>query len=101
MATWYVYILRTKAGALYTGIATDVARRIAEHEKGKRGAKALRGKGPLQLAVKRRVGAKPLALRVELAIKALSKPEKETLAKSNRRMAALVRAVKNARQQPV
>lgn len=87
-------MLRTKTGALYTGIATDVARRLDEHEKGKRGAKALRGKGPLQLVVKRRVGAKPLALRVELAIKALSKPEKEVLAKSKRRMAALVRLVK-------
>lgn len=97
MATWYVYMLRTKTGALYTGIATDVARRLAEHEAGKRGAKALRGKGPLQLVVKRRIGAKPLALRVELATKKLSKPEKEALAKSKRRMAVLVRVIKDAR----
>lgn len=94
MATWYIYMLRTKAGALYTGIATDVARRLAEHETGKRGAKALRGKGPLALVFKRRMGVKPLALRVELAIKALSKPEKEVLAKSKRRMDALVRTVR-------
>lgn len=94
MATWYVYMLRTRTGALYTGIATDVARRLAEHEMGKRGAKALRGKGPLQLVMKRRVGAKPLALRVELAIKNLSKPEKELLAGSMRRMSALVRSLK-------
>lgn len=97
MAAWYVYMLRTRAGALYTGIATDVARRLAEHEAGKRGAKALRGKGPLQLVLKRRVGAKPLALRVELAIKNLSKSEKEALAKSKRRMAVLVRVIKEGR----
>ncbi|MCK6474025.1 MAG: GIY-YIG nuclease family protein [Planctomycetes bacterium] len=97
MATWYVYMLRTKVGALYTGIATDVARRQAEHETGKRGAKALRGKGPLQLVLKRRIGEKPLALRVELAIKGLSKLEKEALAKSKRRMADLVRSVKTGR----
>lgn len=94
MATWYVYMLRTRTGALYTGIATNVARRLTEHENGKRGAKALRGKGPLQLVLKRRVGDKPLALRIELAIKGLSKSEKEVLAKSRRRMAALVQSVK-------
>ena len=44
--TWYLYLLETRRGMLYTGITTDVARRLAQHEAGQ-GAKALRGRGPL------------------------------------------------------
>jgi len=77
---WYVYLLRCGSGALYTGIATDVSRRLAEHRKAKgKGAKYLRGRGPLRLVFKKAVGAKGLALRVEDRIKKLSKARKETL----------------------
>lgn len=41
---WHLYMLRLPSGMLYTGITTDVARRLAQHQAGK-GAKALRGKG--------------------------------------------------------
>lgn len=41
---WHLYLLRTASGMLYTGITTDVARRLTQHQAGK-GAKALRGKG--------------------------------------------------------
>jgi putative endonuclease len=46
---WFLYLVRTADNALYTGITTDVARRFLQHQTGK-GAKALRGKGELQLA---------------------------------------------------
>ena len=46
--SWQLYIVRTAAGALYTGITTDVTRRVNQHQSG-RGARALRGKGPLDL----------------------------------------------------
>ena len=29
---WFLYLVRTASGALYTGIATDVERRFAEHQ---------------------------------------------------------------------
>lgn len=75
---WSVYVLRRSDGALYTGIATDVARRLAEHEAGEgRGAKALRGRGPLSLVFARQVGGRSLATRIEAAIKRLSKARKE------------------------
>lgn len=45
---WHLYLLRTTSGMLYTGITTDVARRLTQHQAGK-GAKALRGKGELAL----------------------------------------------------
>jgi putative endonuclease len=46
---WFLYLVRTEDDKLYTGITTDVERRFHQHQSGK-GAKALRGKGELQLA---------------------------------------------------
>jgi putative endonuclease len=81
---WHVYVLRSKNGSLYTGVATDVDRRLAEHEKARgKGAKSLRGRGPLRLAYRRSVGSRALALRVEHGIKRLSKIEKEQLVEAN------------------
>ncbi|QTF94492.1 MAG: GIY-YIG nuclease family protein [Halomonas sp. BM-2019] len=57
-------MLETAAGALYTGITTDVDRRLAEHAAG-RGAKALR----LEAEIKR---LSPRAKRAWLARRALS-----------------------------
>ncbi|XKE46462.1 GIY-YIG nuclease family protein [Halomonas organivorans] len=70
-ADWSLYVLETAAGALYTGITTDVSRRLAQHRAG-RGAKALRGKGPLRLVYQERVGEHGEALRREAALKRLS-----------------------------
>ncbi len=72
---WYLYLLETAGGALYTGITTDVARRFAEHVAG-RGAKALRGKGPLRLRHHEPVGSRGEALRLEARIKRLSAAQK-------------------------
>ena len=45
---WFVYILKCKNGNFYTGITTDIRRRIIEHSNSV-GAKSLRGKGPFEL----------------------------------------------------
>ncbi|AVZ81817.1 GIY-YIG nuclease family protein [Edwardsiella ictaluri] len=74
---WYLYILRTAGGALYTGITTDIARRLRQHQSG-RGAKALRGKGPLTLVYQCAL-ARDLAARLEYCVKQLSKKQKERL----------------------
>jgi putative endonuclease len=80
MAQWSVYIVRCSDGALYTGIATDVCRRIAQHAQSNgRGAKYLRGKGPLRLVFVRAIGPRALALRLESQIKKLPKVQKEEL----------------------
>jgi putative endonuclease len=75
---WFVYIARCGDGSLYTGIARDVAVRIAAHNAG-RGARYTRGRGPIALCAHRRCGSKGDALRLELAVKRLPRPEKETL----------------------
>ncbi|MEK7799611.1 MAG: GIY-YIG nuclease family protein, partial [Acidobacteriota bacterium] len=80
MAQWFVYIVRCGDGTLYTGIATDVRRRIAEHARHDgRGAKYLRGRGPLRIVLVRAIGARGLALRIESRIKKLPKARKEAL----------------------
>lgn len=68
---WHLYLVETAGGALYTGITTDVARRLAEHRAG-RGAKALRGKGPLVLRHQEPVGSRSEALRLEARMKRLT-----------------------------
>jgi len=80
MADWYLYLIRTRGGALYTGITTDVARRFAEHEAGgPKCARYLRGRGPLELVFQQHVGTRPEALRVESTVKRLPKAAKEEL----------------------
>ncbi|HBQ8545752.1 GIY-YIG nuclease family protein [Klebsiella pneumoniae] len=75
---WFLYLIRTADNRLYTGITTDVPRRLRQHQAGK-GAKALRGKGDLQLAFSHEVGEHSLALRLEYRVKQLTKREKERL----------------------
>jgi putative endonuclease len=69
-------MVRCRDGSLYTGIATDIARRFAEHQSGK-GAKYLRGRTPLILVYKKRIGSRSLALKIERIIKRMPKERKE------------------------
>lgn len=85
MTHWSVYLIRTAAGAIYTGITTDVDRRFAEHQAGApRGARSLRGKGPLALEFHARVGNRAAASRLEWAIKRWSREQKEALIRGER-----------------
>ena len=80
MSDWYIYLIRCRDGSLYTGITTDVPRRLAEHrEKGDAGAKYLRGRGPLTLVLQKSIGSRSMALSVERKVKKLSKMKKESL----------------------
>lgn len=80
MPDWHVYLIRTRFGALYTGITTDVERRVAEHaQAGRGGAKYLRSKGPLVLVYEASIGSRMLALKVERSLKSLSKKDKERI----------------------
>jgi putative endonuclease len=82
MSEWHVYIVRAADGSLYTGVAIDVERRFAEHRTGGRGARYLRGRGPLEVVLDREIGPRGLALRLERRIKALDKEDKEALVAS-------------------
>jgi putative endonuclease len=90
---WFVYVLRCGDGTLYTGIARDLSARIAAHEAG-RGARYTKGRGPFLLLAKRRCKSQGDALRLEYAIKRLSRREKESLIRP-RRLAVFARALVN------
>lgn len=77
-STWYLYILHCKDNTLYTGITTDVGKRLEAHRSGK-GAKYTRGRGPLELVYTECCGNHSQALKRELQIKALSREEKQRL----------------------
>jgi len=78
MKDWFLYLIRCKHGRLYTGITTDVERRFAEHKSNdKKRAKCLRGKAPLTLVMKKKIGSKSMALKIEAKVKKLSKIKKE------------------------
>ena len=76
--TWKLYILRCGDGSLYTGITTDVEKRLKAHQTGK-GAKYTRGRGPLELVYREDCGDHSAALKRELEIKKLPREEKEKM----------------------
>lgn len=81
-SVWYLYMLRCKDGTLYTGITTDIQKRLDAHRSGK-GAKYTRGRGPLELVYSEVCGNHSEALKRELEIKALSREKKEQLLEDN------------------
>ncbi len=80
----YVYILRCADGTLYTGWTTDLEKRVAVHNAGK-GAKYTKNRLPVELVYYECLDSKPLALRRECAIKALSRQEKLSLIRRHER----------------
>ena len=79
MSFWSVYLLRCADDSLYTGIATDVSRRLVEHQQGDKGAKYLRGRGPLKLVFQQQIGDRSLATKIERRIKRLPKKYKQDI----------------------
>ena len=92
-----MYVASCKDGTLYVGIARDVAARIAAHDAGK-GAKYTRGRGPLRVLATRRCKTKGDALRLELALKRLSRSEKAAVAASRAKLATVARRTRAARK---
>ena len=78
---WQVYILLCSDGSLYTGISTDVKRRVAQHAAGT-GAKYFRGRSPFQVVYLESGHDRSSASRREMAIKKMCLMEKRSLLKS-------------------
>lgn len=73
--SWVVYILECSDKTLYTGITTDLVRRMIEHESGK-GAKYTRGRGPLEVIYTEIHKTRSEASKRELQIKSLDRLSK-------------------------
>jgi len=75
---WQVYIILCSDNSLYTGITTDLERRLQQHAKGK-GAKYFRGRNPLQVVFLESGHTRSTACQRELIIKAMTRGEKYLL----------------------
>ena len=75
---WFVYIVRCVDDSLYTGIAKDVDRRLEQHNAGT-ASRYTRSRLPVSLEYQEQQPNQSMALKRELAIKALSRKAKETL----------------------
>jgi len=78
---WTVYILRCRDGSLYTGITTDLARRLAAHRRGT-ASKYTRARRPLALVFRERHGDRSSAARREAEIKRLPRARKAALVRT-------------------
>jgi putative endonuclease len=79
---WYVYIVRASDETLYTGITTDLKRRLAEHQSGKAGAKYFRGRTALEMVFTESSATRSAASKREAEIKKLTRAQKVSLIKS-------------------
>jgi putative endonuclease len=76
---WHVYILRCADGSLYTGVATDLCRRLHEHNHTAAGARYTRPRRPVSLAYFEVMGSRAEACRREYEIKQLDARQKVAL----------------------
>ncbi len=81
--SWFVYMLRCSDTSLYTGITRDVEKRLARHNAGK-ASRYTRSRLPVTVEYHEQQPSHSMALKRELAIKALSRQLKEELLHSRR-----------------
>ncbi|MBQ2938695.1 MAG: GIY-YIG nuclease family protein [Clostridia bacterium] len=80
---YYTYILRCKDNSLYTGITTDLKRRLKEHkEKGEKTAKYTLTHTAEKMEIAWESENRVLASKLEFNIKKLTKRQKEELIKN-------------------
>lgn len=73
---YWLYILKCSDDTLYTGITTNLERRVEEHNNSKLGAKYTKGKRPVLLVYYKKFKNRSLATKHELKIKLLSRSQK-------------------------
>lgn len=73
---YFVYILKCNDNTLYTGITTDLERRVKEHNSSKVGAKYTKARRPVELIYSKTFDDRSAASVEEARIKKLSRSEK-------------------------
>jgi putative endonuclease len=76
---YFVYILHCSDGTYYTGITTDLQRRLEEHNHSAKGAKYTRARRPVTLVYSEKLDDKSSASKREYAIKKLTRAQKMEL----------------------
>ncbi len=78
-STWHVYMVECADGTLYSGITTDIDRRIKEHNESDKGARYTRAKRPVLLVYSEEHADRSTASKREYELKQLSREEKKKL----------------------
>jgi len=78
---YYLYILKCSDDSLYTGITTDLKRRVGEHNTGKLGAKYTMARRPVEMVYSKKFKDRSNATKQEIKIKKLTREEKLKLIK--------------------
>ena len=78
--SWYIYVVKCKDTSLYTGITTDIPRRLKAHN-AKKGAFYTKNKLPVELVYQEAMPNQSEARKREAAIKRLTRKEKLELLK--------------------
>ena len=79
MSDWFVYMLRCSDDSLYTGVTTDLERRVQEHNGDNSVTKYTRVRQPVTLVYYEKADCRSTAVKREAAIKKLRKKNKEQL----------------------
>lgn len=77
MTPWYTYIVRCADGTLYTGVTTDLERRVHEHNHTKLGARYTRARRPVTLVFHNWHSSRSDACKHEAALKKMDREGKE------------------------
>ena len=80
---YYLYIVECADHTLYTGITTDLDRRIAEHNSSKLGAKYTSTRRPVKLVFSKKFKTRSLASKEEFCLKKLKRSQKLELIKNH------------------
>jgi putative endonuclease len=73
---YFVYILKCNDNTLYTGITTDLKRRVSEHNSSLKGAKYTKQRRPVELVYAQEESDRSSASKREYEIKHLSRMQK-------------------------
>lgn len=79
--SYFVYILECSDSTLYTGITTDIHRRLDEHNNSEKGAKYTKVRRPVKLVYSESQEDRSSASKREYAIKKLTRTQKLKLLK--------------------
>ena len=79
MQQWWLYMLECADRSLYTGISTEPARRVHEHNTSLKGARYTRARRPVRPVLLLPAGDRASASQLEARIKRLSRRDKQLL----------------------
>jgi putative endonuclease len=85
MSPYYFYLLRCRDNSLYSGITTDLTRRLQEHNSpGGKGSKYVHSRLPAELVYQEKLSSKSEALKREAEVKKWRRSKKLTLINESR-----------------